>query len=478
MMTRGIHKLLMSGVGVAALVTAGMPATAMARTAYEARLEARIKQLETIVAQMQGQMATTQVQNQQLAEQNRQIGEQAAQASAASAQANEKVATLAAKPAAPAEGFRSGNTTIKLGGYIKAVANISRFANGEVAANSLGRDFYLPQTIPTGNAPGSTVHDFSAKQTRLWMNLNSDIAGHTVKGYVETDFQTTASAAPTVTNGGSQRTTNGYTLALRRAYVQVDRFTFGQDWTTFQNAATLPESTDYVGVTEGTVFVRQPQVRYSAPLGKGTTLHIAAENSETASAVAGATALTENDDDRMPDFAARLSHTGSFGELSLAGLVRELSVANAGVGDRKMGWGASASGKLWLNGKKSADLRFMATYGQGIGRYVGLNFAPDTIVAAGQLHRVDNFAAFGALRLPLASNLRTNLMASYQHAKYPSVITIADFNSSAWSVAGNLFWTPVKNVDVGIEVRHGRRELVSGVSGQLDRMEFAAKYNF
>ena len=37
---------------------------------------------------------------------------------------------------------------------------------------------------------------------------------------------------------------------------------------------------------------------------------------------------------------------------------------------------------------------------------------------------------------------------------------------------------PVSNVDLGIEIRRGERELVSGASGQLDRVEFAAKYSF
>ena len=33
-------------------------------------------------------------------------------------------------------------------------------------------------------------------------------------------------------------------------------------------------------------------------------------------------------------------------------------------------------------------------------------------------------------------------------------------------------------IDLGVEYRHGDRELVSGADGQLDRLEFAAKYNF
>ena len=37
---------------------------------------------------------------------------------------------------------------------------------------------------------------------------------------------------------------------------------------------------------------------------------------------------------------------------------------------------------------------------------------------------------------------------------------------------------PVKNVDLGIEYRHGERKLVSGAQGGTDRIEFAAKYSF
>jgi hypothetical protein len=45
-------------------------------------------------------------------------------------------------------------------------------------------------------------------------------------------------------------------------------------------------------------------------------------------------------------------------------------------------------------------------------------------------------------------------------------------------MAGNVFWSPVRNVDLGIELRHGERKLVSGAKGSLDRVEFAAKYSF
>lgn len=452
-------------LGASALVA---PQLASAQTAREAELIARLDRMEAEMAQMRAELAASRTQQAQASE--------AAQAAATQSQATAaKVAALETKP--QPDGFRSGATTIKLGGYLKMVATSSHYSDGEVATNTLGRDFYLPQAIPTGNGPASHVNDFTAKQSRFWLNLATDVAGHAVKGYVEVDFQVSQGTQ------GSQRTTNGYNLGLRRAYMQVDRWTFGQDWTTFQYTGALPESTDYVGATEGTVFVRQPLVRYSAPVGKGLTLHVSAENAESGISTLGAPALIENGDDRLPDFAARLAYADKIGELSLGGLVRQVRVENTGVSADTMGWGVSAAGKLFLKADKSADVRFMATYGRNIGRYVGLNFAPDAVFApaTGKLEDVSVFALLGAVRVPLTPQVRVNLIGSYQSVDYADALAVAGlagFNKRSWSGAANIFYSPVKAIDVGVEYRHGERRLVSGAEGSLDRVEFAAKYSF
>jgi hypothetical protein len=461
-------------LGASALV---MPQMAHAGTSREAQLLTRLERLEAEMAQLRADLASAKSAQ----------ADTAAAADAANAQVQQtaaRVATLEAKPApaaapaAPAaDGFKAGTTTIKLGGYIKLLAANSRYSEGEVATNSLGRDFYLPQAIPTGVGPASRVQDFTAKQSRFWLNFATDISGHTVKGYLETDFQTSPGTQ------GSQRTTNGYNLALRRAYMTFDKWTFGQDWTTFQYTGALPESTDYVGGAEGTVFVRQPQIRYSTPLSKQVTLHVSAENPESGTLTAGSTTLNENGDDRIPDFAARLVWADKPGELSFAALGRQVRTETAGVAATRTGWGVSMGGKLFLNADKSGDARFMVTYGQNIGRYVGLNFAPDGVYVpgTGKLEDVKVLAAIGALRIPLRPGVRANVMASYQTVDYSdnlALASISSFNKSAWSAAANLFWSPVKNIDLGVEYRHGQRKLVSGASGAIDRVEFAAKYSF
>lgn len=448
------------------------PHLAYAAPSREADLAARLERLETEMAQLRADLSAA----------RQEQAASAAQAQSAIAAANVKTQEAAAKVAAieskpQGDGFKSGNTQIRLGGYLKLVASSSHFSDGEVATNALGRDFYLPQAVPTGSGPASRVQDFTAKQTRLWLNMATEIGGHVLKGYLETDFQTSPGTQ------GSQRTTNGYNLALRRAFVQFDRWTFGEDWSTFQYTGALPESTDYVGGAEGTVFVRQPLIRYSAPLSKTLTLHVSAENPEAGTETIGAATLIENGDDRLPDFAARLAWADKPGELSLALLGRQVRIENAGVAASRTGWGVSAGGKLWLSEDHAADARFMVTYGQNIGRYVGLNFAPDAVFvpATGRLENVRLLAAIGAVRVPLSAKLRANLMGSFQSVNYANGLPpagIATFNKRAWSAAANLFYSPIRNIDLGIEYRHGERELVNGADGAVDRMEFAAKYSF
>jgi DcaP outer membrane protein len=450
---------------------------AYADTAKEAELEARIVALERLFGTVQTQLSSTQAENQRLradaaATQTRILE---LSASTQAIRIAPPPATVAAAP--PPDGFRVGATTIKLGGFVKTAMAFTRYQDGDLAGTSLGRDFYLPQTIPVGGTRESVDSDISTKQTRLWLNTETIVAGHILKGYVETDFQTSPGAQ------GSERTTNGYNLALRRAYVQYDKLTVGQDWSTFQNVSTLPESTDFIGPTEGSVFARQPMVRYTHPLNKTTSLQVSLENAETASANLGAPALIENDDDRLPDVVGRLNFTLPKGEISVAGIMRQLSVDNGATGDTRAGYGASIGGKFVFGQANRYDLRFMGTYGSGIGRYLGLNFAPDAVyvAATADLKEVASLGGFAALRINWTPKVRSTFMASFQEADYDSALasaSLSGFNKSVYSIAGNLFFSPVKGLDLGVELRHGERELVSGASGALDRLEFVAKYGF
>jgi hypothetical protein len=161
--------------------------------------------------------------------------------------------------------------------------------------------------------------------------------------------------------------------------------------------------------------------------------------------------------------------------------LRRLTVNNGRYGANATGWGLSLAGFVPYGRNRWNDIRFMATYGSGIGRYVGLNYAPDAIyggLKGDPLQTVDVAAAFVAVRHGWSESLRSTLILGYQRDDYPSGVTGIDFNKRAWSTAINFFYSPVEKLDFGIEYRHASHEVLTGQRGTLNRTEFAAKFSF
>lgn len=457
---------LAAGCALAAM----LPAPLLAQKAREAELEARLAQLEAAVGQLKAELAASRAASP--APGTAPAVAPAAATPAAAADTEARLAALEKRPVPPTDGFNVGSTNLALHGFIKLWGAVTSTSDGAIPSGALGRDFYLPQQIPVGGVREGRTFNMNAKQTRLSLATTTPAGANPLKGYLEVDAQTAPGTQ------GSQRTTNGYDIALRRAFVNWGGLLAGQDWSTFQNAGALPETTDFIGPTEGTVFVRQAQLRYTHKLSSHWSVSGAIENPETATITTTSPTMLENDDDRMPDLVVRVNYAAGRSELALAGLFHQLSVDTGTASDTAAGWGVSLSGKLALGSSGRHDLRFMATGGRGIGHYLGLNFAPDAVFDGANLDSVGVVGGFAALKLGWTPTLRSTLMGSFQTVDYGGALAPAGANAEAMSVAGNLFWTPVKGLDVGIELRHGRRELVSGASGTLDRFEFATKYSF
>lgn len=445
-------------IGAMAVAMSAAPG-AMAQTQREADLEARLNQLEAAVSALKTELTQAR-------------GEQ--QASIQIAQkADSRVAALEDKP--DAEGFKVGATTFKLGGFVKVVGSATRYDDGVVPGGSLGKEFYLPQQIPVGGGSSRDIIGH-ARQTRLAFSTSTPLGGKEVKSVVEFDFA--LAAAPL----GAQRATNPYTPTFRRGFISYGNWLVGQEWTTFQNPNHFPETTDFVGPMDGAIFVRQMMVQYKQPLSADWSLYLAAENPQTETISTTSAALGDNDSDRMPDLVAKLAYKGKAGEMHIAGLYRKLSVHGDGFGDTANGWGISAAGKVPFGPQGRHDIRFSATYGQGMGRYFTVGFVPDAVydpAIGDRLYVVDNFAGFAAIKLGWTDTIRSTVMAAYQKAWYPDAIALPDLaNVAAYSVAGNIFWSPVEQLDLGIEYRHGQREVASGLKGQIDRLEMAAKFTF
>jgi hypothetical protein len=473
--TRGV---LLSGLMLAATT----PATAQTAADYQA-LRSKVDELQRQLDTVQRALAATQPR------QSPPVMVAAALAPTATASAPQAAHDPLPRPAgAPSitaqggpstlpagYGFRIGETSFRISGFIKGDLIFSRYRDGDTATNPLGRELSLPQSIPVGGRRSGILADASAKQSRIAFQTATPVGTTTLTTLIEADFQ----VAPAVSGG--ERALNPYTFGLRRAVAGYGGFAVGQDWSNFQYVAALPETADFVGVTDGTVLVRQMLLRYSHPIGNGWTVSASIENPETVSAMAGAPALSDNDDDSLPDLTGQLLWSTKGASLSLTGLLRSMRVdaANGRAAVSAPGYGMSLAGIAPLPTGKGDDIRFMMTGGRGIGRYVGANVAPDAIYVAAddRLEAVPLLAGFAGVRHFWTGTLRSTWMGSFQRIWNPASASPLS-TRQVWDTAINLFVSPLPRLDIGVEARLSHRELVNGLTGTLDRLHFTVKQGF
>lgn len=431
------------------------PGLALAQdaTPREEQLEARVAELEKLVQQLIAQQQT---------------------------------AAPAAKPAddgkpkiqsAPILTAANPGTRFSYGGFVKLDAMVTDTSDGEIADGSVGRLFYVPSAIPVGS-PGADEGvdtDIGAQFSRFWFSADTDLdSGDKLKGYLEFDLFGGGSIT------GNEVATNTYGVTVRHAYVTWTRpnggvLLAGETWSNFQDVASLPDSVDFVGPTEGTVFVRQAQVRYT----KGPW-SFSVENPETTvTPYRGVGARISSDDNLMPDLTARWQKKGDWGHVSVAGMVRQFAYENpaSGIDDTTTGGAVSVSGRF--NFGKNDDLRYMATYGRGIGRYLGLGIASDTVLdAGGELEPIDGYGAFASWRHAFSPKLRGNVFYSMAHFDNDAALTGLSATERAQSLHVNLIYSPVPKLDIGAELIWGERSLENELDGDLRRFHTHVKYSF
>lgn len=391
--------------------------------------------------------------------------------------------------AAPASAVSMGDTKFTFGGYVKLDAMMSRFSAGEVAGNSNARDFYNPTVTPVGTGPSSTVMDMHAKQSRFIFKTETPAGAEgPVRSHIELDFQNPAR--------GTERVTNNYDPGLRQAFVTYGNWLAGQAWSTFQDLGALPETVEFVGAADGTVFARQPQVRYTSG-----ALQIAAENAQTS--IGGTTSTTTADcsanpcvakvtktygindtnDNGMPDLVARYTHKGDYGYLSIAALGRQLKSTDKtkSLSDTATGFGVSLSGKIKI-GNSGDDLRLMLTHGTGIGRYVALGISSDATFHDGKLDPIKVTAGYLTYRHLWTDKLRSSFQVSGISIDNPAAVQFGDkagdVTKTSYSGLTNLIYSVTPKLEVGVEYLHGKREIESGLDGKIDRLQFMAKHSF
>jgi hypothetical protein len=355
-------------------------------------------------------------------------------------------------------------TTYKFGGYAKFDSMFTTYSDATPDGNSLMRQFYYAPQIPVGDGSGDSdmTADFQARESRLNFRVDHNTGtGHSVTAFVEMDFFTHGD--------GNEVVSNSYSPRLRHAFIKYDNWTFGQTWSTFQDVAALPEALDFVGPAESTTFIRQAMIRYTAG-----GLELAVENPQTF--VTGGA----RDFSTIPDLVARYTFSMDGGSyVKVAGLMRSLKVGPVGGSQAdETGYGISASTKIVFGG--GSDIRAMVTWGDGVGRYIGLGFVPDGYIdnVSGDIETAEALAWFVALRVPWSDRWRSNIMYGSTSIDYNDNLQAAAFNDNGSSIHFNVIHTVLPKLDIGAEVIFGERELVNGTDGDFTRFMLSAKYAF
>jgi len=266
----------------------------------------------------------------------------------------------------------AANTEFSFGGFIKMDAMLSTYSDG----SSSNRTYYQPATLTSGTEPDVAQLDMTAQTSRFNFKTVTDVGdGKSVTSFIELDFMGGGTVANEVVS-------NSHSPRLRHAFVKYDNVLVGQTWSNFMNTGALPETADFIGPSESTVFIRQPQVRYTMG-----DLAIALENPH--STIDG----TQYDAGMIPDITASYKIKSDKMDLVAAALIRQLTYDGAAEDDDQttMGYGLNLSGKVMV-GKD--DLKFSATVGKGVGRYVGLGAVTDANLVGTDLEASETTAAF------------------------------------------------------------------------------------
>jgi hypothetical protein len=341
--------------------------------------------------------------------------------------------------------FPGTNAFFRIGGYVKFDA-IHDFN----PIDSI--DFFNPMAIPVDAPPRQDSH-FHARQSRLNIDTRWQSDRGPARVFVEGDFFG-----------------DGNTLRLRHAYGEMNNLLMGQTWTTFTDHNALPQTIDNQGGVAG-ISTRRPQIRYSRELPlDGWT--IAASIEESVVVIDAPFVLPGDPRTPTPDFVSRVRISQDWGQLQLAGVVRQLGFQPTDE-EVQTAWAGGVNCTGWLNLVDSDKFLFQVVAGDGIGSFRDLpDAAPDSLDSLKPLHTFAWMVGYAhAWNDRWTSNITYNQsIVSNTAFQSPDSVRRTSY------LAANLIYNPTERIWVGIEYLWGDRHNLNGDSSDATRLQFAMLY--
>ena len=358
------------------------------------------------------------------------------------------------------------STTFKFGGYIKTDLINTWYRNGDVGSESPLRDIHIPGQIPIGSSDPNYNLDFHVKESRFNFDVETIIKGEKIHGFLEMDFL--------FSKQGDEKVSNSFSPRLRHFYFEWRRMLIGQTWSTFMMVV-IPDDLDLAGAMDGIVLNRQPQIRY-----KAGNWWFAVENPETTVIPFQSSGVIVTEKEVFPDVVVRRNFPVKWGSWGVAAMFRVLSGKDStDAVTREPGFGITTGGKI-LVGDRGDDIRIVATYGQGMGRYLAAGFISDGVLDPDiDINPIESFNGYVAYKhFWIKDKLASTFNISGFRAYNDSDLAGPEANTIAYSLSANLKYTPVKQLMLGVEFMNAYREIEDGTSGEFNRLQISARYTF
>lgn len=280
---------------------------------------------------------------------------------------------------------------------------------------------------------------------------------------------------------------------LDLAFVQFGPITAGRAQSFFDFYAN-----DITFSTVRTADSRLNLLAYTATFGSGFSATVSLEDRNTGTGqrengVVSPGGLSGLNGQNFPDLVASLRVDQGWGSAQLSGALTQRSINNAAVGLRNQdewGYAVQAGVKVNLPMLAAGDFLFLqAAYADGALGYLGwggqfgsgritsataanqLLIADYSVNALGNSNSATGWSVVAALRHFWTPTLRSELVASYSELKLGYVlanqaipgVVARPLDPKELIVAGNLIWSPVSGLDIGVEILYTRTELKQAV---------------
>jgi outer membrane DcaP-like protein len=331
-------------------------------------------------------------------------------------------------------------TLIKLGGFVKT----DIFIDANQAGSYYGA--YVPSSFPSSPQPHTVNATVSARPSRFYTEFRQPAHGgsDTVKGYLEFDFL-----------GNYERTS----LRLRQFYAQYKNVLAGQAWSAFADPDAFPDTLEFEG-PPGMIAMRQPQVRYTQPLGKQHSIGLSIERSgvDTPFSTQYGSPVGST---LWPDLVGFYRYENDYGHVHFAFLSRSVGgvIPNTTVPDLKnhvQGYGGSLSG-VWRLGKYKDNIVFQLIFGKGISNYYNDNFGLGSDVgfsAEGKLVATPTGSGQAGYQHYWTKTVRSTFSYGYLQINNTARDPGTNYHTSHYAT-GNLMFQPSPSLVFGAEYVYG-----------------------